>query len=234
MTEGSTSKMWSRKQGRQPKHSELFVALILLLVVQSFLTTSSISNRILFDVLFLAVILSTIRSFSRSRRRMLLALTLGGIAVCLMVFVEFRSSTEISIVMYSIFLLIFLLLEISLIEDVFVSGPVNTDRLVGAACIYFVLAIIWALAFSLLETVKPGSFLLPGFDDNLELHQGLLAEFFYFSNVTLTTLGYGDIVPISRPARMFASIEAMFGQLFVAIVIGRLVGLHLTEKRMRD
>jgi hypothetical protein len=102
---------------------------------------------------------------------------------------------------------------------------------VGAGCIYFVLAILWALGFSLLETLSPGSFVLPGVSEDLEIHQGLLAEFFYFSNVTLTTLGYGDIVPVSRPARMFASIEAMFGQLFVAIVIGRLVGLHLTEKK---
>jgi voltage-gated potassium channel Kch len=63
------------------------------------------------------------------------------------------------------------------------------------------------------------------------LAQNLVSHFIYFSSVTLTTLGYGDIVPVFRPARMFATLEATAGQLYVAIVIARLVGLHISQKR---
>lgn len=59
----------------------------------------------------------------------------------------------------------------------------------------------------------------------------LISEFIYFSNVTLTTLGYGDVVPLSRPAKMLAVMQAMLGQLYVAIVIARMVGLQVSQRR---
>jgi voltage-gated potassium channel Kch len=60
------------------------------------------------------------------------------------------------------------------------------------------------------------------------------ANFIYYSFVTLTTLGYGDIVPVSPHARALSSLEAVIGQLFIAVLIARLVGMHIvheTEKK---
>jgi hypothetical protein len=90
----------------------------------------------------------------------------------------------------------------------------------------------WCRWYSLIYTFQPGSFDVStnGFNGQ-GIHQGTVNEIIYFSNVTLTTLGYGDIVPISRPARTFATLEAMLGQLYLAIVIARLVGLHVTDKK---
>ena len=58
----------------------------------------------------------------------------------------------------------------------------------------------------------------------------MICDLIYFSNVTLTTLGYGDIVPISNLARTLANLEAMAGQLYVAIVIASMVGMQVTQK----
>ncbi len=58
----------------------------------------------------------------------------------------------------------------------------------------------------------------------------MVCDMIYFSNVTLTTLGYGDILPLSNLARMLANLEAMAGQLYVAIVIARMVGVQVTQR----
>ena len=61
-------------------------------------------------------------------------------------------------------------------------------------------------------------------------HYGLLNDnLSYFSFVTLTTLGYGDIVPVSGPAKTFSTLEAIVGQLYIALLVARLVGLHTAQ-----
>lgn len=92
----------------------------------------------------------------------------------------------------------------------------------NAVSIYLLAGYFWSLCYSALEAAKPGSFAgnaaTIGFR---ELH--------YFSYVTMTTLGYGDIAPSGGSARVLALSQAAFGQLFVAIVLGRLIGLQVAE-----
>ena len=91
----------------------------------------------------------------------------------------------------------------------------------------------WVLAYSAVEALQPGAFLVNG-RPLIELHEQLqirYAELIYFSFVTLTTLGYGDIVPTTPQARAVADAEAILGQLYIAIFVARLVGLHLAQGR---
>lgn len=93
----------------------------------------------------------------------------------------------------------------------------------GAICVYFMIGLLWALIFSTLELLQPGSFQMPQ-------GQGTeLSHFSYYSYVTLTTLGYGDITPISPPARSLALLEAIMGPLYIAVLIARLVGIHIVQ-----
>ncbi len=103
------------------------------------------------------------------------------------------------------------------------KGPVTSDRLAGSVAVYLLFGIAWALAFKLLEHAQPGSFTVSTEGEDL----------FYFSFVTLTTLGYGDISPVSRPARTLALLEAIVAQLYLAILVARLVALHLAEALKR-
>ncbi len=105
---------------------------------------------------------------------------------------------------------------------------VSADTVSGGICVYLLAGVAWALAFNLVDVVRPGSLGLP-----LGLPDPSTRELLYFSFVTMTTLGYGDIVPVSQAARTLAVGEAVFGQLFVAVFIARLVGLysaHLGEE----
>jgi hypothetical protein len=108
---------------------------------------------------------------------------------------------------------------------------VRADTIVGGIAVYVLLALAWAVAYELLEFLAPGSFQVVsgsgGHWGPWEVAPGEYPRLLFFSVVTLTTLGYGDIVPASGPAAALASFEAVVGPLYLTILIARLVGLHI-------
>ncbi|TWU45805.1 Ion channel [Novipirellula aureliae] len=212
-------------------HLDLLVTMVLLQLSQSFLSSESGIQRGLFNLLFLVVVISAIRTLSSSKIRMISALTIGGIGFLLASYADFHHSVLLIAATDSCYVVVFLLLILSLAESVFRKGPADLNRIVGAACIYFVIGLFFAFVFSLLETFQPGAFALSPFSDSVGIHQDTVSNLIYFSNVTLTSLGYGDIIPITRPARTLATLEAMVGQLYLAIVVAKLVGLHIAEQK---
>jgi voltage-gated potassium channel Kch len=113
------------------------------------------------------------------------------------------------------------------LHAVFAPGRITYHRLQGAVIVYLNLAMIFASAFSLIWDLSPGAFTLPGPTGGA----GELATMLYFSLTTLTTTGYGDIVPIDPFARSLANLESMIGVFYVAITIARLVTLELADRR---
>jgi len=109
---------------------------------------------------------------------------------------------------------------------------VTVDTIAGAVCVYLLLAVIWALMFSLMELTHPGSFQSNGqMLASAHRHRAVGTELLYLSVVTLSTLGYGDVLPFSPQARMLAAIEAIIGQLYLAVLIARLVGIEASRPR---
>lgn len=98
------------------------------------------------------------------------------------------------------------------------EAKADGDALAGAVFGYFLIALLWSVLFLALESWAPGSVALP---EGTE-HPG--TDMLYFSLVTLTTLGYGDILPVSPFAKILAGIEAAVGTLYLAVLIGRIVG----------
>jgi voltage-gated potassium channel len=96
---------------------------------------------------------------------------------------------------------------------------VQADTVFAGLCVYMLAGVGWTYAYGLAQLADPGA-LKSATAGVLELN-----DLFYFSFVTLTTLGYGDITPVSPAARMAVTLESIFGQLFVAVFIARLVGL---------
>ena len=116
---------------------------------------------------------------------------------------------------------------------------VTRETLIGGINVYLLLVFSFALAHASIEIVEHGSYTIGGrpliehFD---ETYGGqAFPTIVYFSVTTLSTLGYGDIVPAGQGARMLTSVQALIGQLYLAIFIGRLVGLQVGERAaMRD
>jgi voltage-gated potassium channel len=103
------------------------------------------------------------------------------------------------------------------------------DAIFGAVCGYLLLGIIWSLLYSAVETAFPGSFRLPasrGGDAVTAPDRGVLS---YYSFITLATVGYGDVTPITPLARTLAWIEAVTGQFYLAVLVAGLVGFKVTQ-----
>jgi hypothetical protein len=98
-------------------------------------------------------------------------------------------------------------------------GPITFHRIQGSIAAYVLLGVIWAHAYSLIAVLRPGAFSGP-----VNAADGPRA-FLYFSFVTLTTVGYGDVLPVHAAARSLANLEAMVGTLYLAILVARLVSL---------
>lgn len=105
---------------------------------------------------------------------------------------------------------------------------ISVNRIIGAVCVYLMLGVIWALTYSLLEAAVPGSF--TGLSVQV-VDSKWDPDWVYFSFVTLTTLGYGDILPVTSSARALAYFEAIVGQFYLAVLVAGLVGAYLSEKQ---
>ncbi len=112
---------------------------------------------------------------------------------------------------------------------------VGPESLIGAVAVYFLIGYLWASVFSLIEFTSPGSFSSvcdPRPDGAVDCQPEFASfpKLIYFSFVTMTTLGYGDVAPLTRPAEGVAAMAAVTGQLFLAMVIGRLVSLYMGRR----
>jgi hypothetical protein len=103
-------------------------------------------------------------------------------------------------------------------------GRITTRRIEGAIAVYLLLGFTWAQMYELVSLWHPGAFagVVEGRDSN---------PWTYYSFVTLTTMGYGDIMPIHPLARALAVLEALTGQLYLAILLARLVSLEIQSRR---
>ena len=111
------------------------------------------------------------------------------------------------------------------LDDVFFTDRVESHTIVGSVCAYLLIGLLWGFAYGFLDVMVPGSF--SGALDETNL----VTRFVYFSYVTLTTLGFGDITPVKPLAMSLVTLEAIVGQLFLTILVARLVGLHLAQRR---
>ena len=104
----------------------------------------------------------------------------------------------------------------------------SADKLLGAICAYLLVGVTWALLFALIGDLDPGAFRWPSLHGE-QVTEASFSTYTYFSFVTLTTLGYGDVSPVSEIARRLALLEALLGQIYLAVLVARLVGLHLSQ-----
>jgi len=122
---------------------------------------------------------------------------------------------------------------VALLKHLFTSDRVTVNTISASLCAYLLLGVLWAIVYPVTETLAPGSF---GFGDagrggHASMRFGSQNAMFalYYSLVTLSTLGYGDITPVLPTARMLAAMQAVVGQLYLAVLVARLVGLQIAS-----
>ena len=116
-------------------------------------------------------------------------------------------------------------ITVAILVYTFRQKDISSDVIAGAIVAYLLMAVMWSQVYVVLETAQPGSFNFPA--EACDSTQALLR---YFSLVTITTVGYGDITPATSAARAFANLESVVGQLYLVIQVAWLVGMHVSMK----
>ncbi len=223
---------------REHRFLFLLAALTLLLVSAPLVRTLGPERHpmlpgIVFAVAFSAMLLAAVFAVSRSRRSNLLALLLAIPVIVLQVVRVWRESDSVAIAAHVVGLLFLVYTVVLILKFLFTTGRVSSDMICASLCVYLLLGVLWAITYSLIQIFDGQSF-LSAYADNGE---GRTMRFggertltaLYYSFVTMSTLGYGDIVPRSSLARMAAAMQAIVGQLYLAVLVARLVGLHIVH-----
>jgi len=218
-----------------PKHGFLLllICLVSILLIAPFFSSTVYSGFIVSALLSLASI-SSVYIFIEHKRTLLIAILLATPAI-LGNWIKYSIEGESLIYITRTFNFLFFGFIIGVILKVIIRKKEVTANLIyGSICAYLLIGLEWAYAYSFLETLNPGSFSLSLTGVELEtlLHAdiALFRRFIYFSFVTITTLGYGDITPLTSPAQFLSALEAIMGQFYIAILVARIVGLHLSSQ----
>jgi len=115
-----------------------------------------------------------------------------------------------------------------LLHFILCAPVVNVEVLCASIAAYLMLGLMWTMAYWLVDQLTPGGAFAFNTNTGKQSMKGFNA--FYFSFITLSTVGYGDITPVSRIARWLAAMEAMTGLLYMTVLIARLVSLYSTAK----
>jgi hypothetical protein len=145
-----------------------------------------------------------------------LALFLHYLAVFVM------HSKSLGIVALIVYIVMIGILIVFMIHRIFSERLVTGDTIKGGISVYIMMGTWWQMVYQLFWMHDPRAFLFPG---------GVIEEgdFLYYSISTMTCLGFGDILPSSYPAKVFSMLQALVGQLYIAVFVARLVGLHVAR-----
>jgi hypothetical protein len=208
---------------RLPQYTTLLVALLLDIVLVPLLLAIGAGLPIARTVMALVLAAAFIASGTSAIAAFGLLLAVAAMVLSELIRDPLVVSIEIVLRMLFVGYVVY-----KLTRDIMRQGDaVTLDTIAGAACVYMLLGVLWANGYVLLEHLRPGSFVIP---DEWRLPGGETAPaLIYFSYTTLTTVGFGDVRAAGPAAGGLAIVEAVVGQLFLAITIARLVGKHLSR-----
>jgi len=217
---------------RKSKFFWLLLALLAFFLITPFIIDSEIDLYV-FSLLFsiilcVSVYVSTHRRWVFILSIFLAVLVFVGIWVNSFV-LDDPTFLEIE---YGLIILFFSLVTIVILRSVIRDRVISFNTLCGAICGYLMIGFVWSFFYSLIYTVYPAAFTLP--EAKMMLFDSNFQRFVYYSYVTLTTLGYGDIAPLMNIAKTFAWLEAIVGQVYLTVWIAQLVGLHITQRTKQD
>lgn len=213
-----------------PRNAALLVFLLVLIVASPSVSTGG--TGILVELVFDAILLAGVYSTGAGRHQWpFLALTAVTLAVRWGGHLSGVGSLDVGALFITVLWIVYAVTII--IGDLFRRRDVDVDTILGAMVTYLLVAVAFTMIFEIMELRQPGSF--SGVPDDAQSHRGELgSSMMYFSLVCITTMGYGDIVPLSNLARPLAVLEGVFGQFYLAVMIARLVGLHIASSHKQE
>jgi len=203
---------------------ELLIALGLLFFFFPFVEEVK-GGDLIVSLLLSLVLLAGVLAVADRKGVLLIALVLAIPAIAGRWINHFRPDVVHPAVFLTAALVLTAFVVVNLLRFVWRAPSVNIEVLCASISAYLMLGLMWTMAYWLVDQLTPGAFAFNAGPRSMNGFNG-----FYFSFVTLSTVGYGDITPVSRIARWLAAMEAMTGLLYVAVLISRLVALYSSPK----
>src|SRR6266576_2034751 len=232
------------KEATQPRHStkpvlarfrfrrfstvQLLIALGLFFIWAPFVEEIE-GGELIVSGLFSLVLLAGIVAVADRKRVLVIAIVLAIPAIAGRWMNHFRPDLAPPAVFLTAGLVLIAFVVANLLRFVLRAPSVNVEVLCASISAFLMLGLLWTVAYWLVDQLDPGAFAF-NTNEGRQTISGFNA--FYFSFVTLSTVGYGDITPVSKVARMLAAMEAMTGLLYVAVLIARLVALYSSPKSL--
>jgi Ion channel len=216
------------RHSKRSKFSYLFATLISLIVLFPYLAKPGLST-VIFRLLSALTFVAAVYAVSDKRTQWITGLLLAIPTAALNTWLALHPSSSSLAIPGLVSTLIFLgFTLVTLLRAVLSTETVTRDTIYGALSVYLLMAFVWGIAYLLLETLQPG-----GLSMDIARHPNHKVDWFdcmFYSFVTLTSLGYGDMVPISAQCRSLSVLEAVSGIMYVAVLVARLVGLYAARK----
>jgi hypothetical protein len=232
VNETGTSKQPMNAPPRRPRFGrfstvQLLIALALFFIWAPFVEEIQ-GGELIVSALFSLVLLAGVLAVADSKRVLVIAIILAIPAIAGRWINHFRPDLAPPAVFLTAGLVLIAFVVANLLRFVLRAPSVNAEVLCASISAYLMLGLMWTMAYWLVDQLTPGG----AFSFNTNAGTRSMNGFtgFYFSFITLSTVGYGDITPVSRIARWLAAMEAMTGLLYVAVLIARLVSLYSTPK----
>ncbi|MBS0189823.1 MAG: potassium channel family protein [Phycisphaerales bacterium] len=215
------------------KHSvaTFLIAMILFMVLAPALESLAWGDFIM-STLLSAMMLTGVLAVGASRRKLILGVMLVIPALVLR-WLNHTQPNPMPPFLFLIGALTFLLfVMVNLLAFILRSPVVSSEVLCGGVVVYLILGLLWALAYTTVAELDPGAFTFTAGNNPNPLMKGVTA--YYYSFITLNTVGYGDIVPASRTARMLAVMESTVGVFYMALMVARLVSLYTSHNEQNE
>ncbi len=197
--------------------------LILVPIFQGF-----IGIRVLMNIFLTAILISGTYAASK---KIYITITAASLALPMLVSIWISHFVDMPFLVFvgDCFGIAFIaFLVIIILSFIFGEHEVTSNVIYASIVVYLLIAIMWAFVYSVLETIHPGSFAIG--NSQIEVGRPL---FIYYSFVTITTLGYGDITPVTDIANSLSFLEAVTGQIYLVVLVARLVGIHIAQSMNR-
>jgi len=189
---------------------------------------NTIIARLILNLFFMVSVLSGVFAIATTRRPLLFSSTLALLAIIFRWIHYFYSYESAAILEHVANVIFWIYIAIYILKFILRQQIITSELIYAAAAVYFIFGLAWASIYQILEISHPISFSLP---DSAASKQTFIFQMWYFSMVTLTTLGYGDIAPVTMSARVFVVLEAILGQLYLAILISGLIGKRIAQNQ---
>jgi len=210
----------------------LLIALLFFFIGNAFLVDVEI--RYLFHVLFSVMVILSLFSLRDVKRPLIISSVILGVSVISLMLAggttNFQSSALINITQFILAILFFLIITFTALRYTLHDQTVTASTIYGAISTYLLMGLTWAHGYMLIDLLSVDAFLSPA----SQAYEHRFLDFIYYSFVTLTTLGYGDVIPLSNVAKTFSWLEAVVGQIYLTVLIAQLISQYVNRQSKKE